>query len=137
MLLSRPEIAFRYLFRVREYAVHARVAYDTVDLHWVRFARGAEISGDETLHAKAAKYRRLESFNVQSADLVVAISDTERITILDEFPAARVDVIPNIHPSVRSTADPAGRKDLMFIGSFWHAPNEDAVFYFVEQVLPR
>jgi hypothetical protein len=37
---------------------------------------------------------------------------------------------------VRSTADSAGRKDLMFFGSFWHPPNEDAVFYFVEQVLP-
>jgi glycosyltransferase involved in cell wall biosynthesis len=136
VLLSRPEIAFRYLFRVREHAVHARVAYDTVDLHWVRSTRGAEISGDETLRVRAASYRRLESFNVQSADVVIAISDTDRLMILDEFPSARVEVIPNIHPVVPSRTDPTGRKDLMFIGSFWHAPNEDAVCYFVEQVLP-
>lgn len=38
-ILSRPHVASRWLDSVREFAPAATVAYDTVDLHWLREAR--------------------------------------------------------------------------------------------------
>ena len=39
VVLSYPEIAYRYLSYVRAYAINAKVVYDPVDLHWLRMKR--------------------------------------------------------------------------------------------------
>jgi glycosyltransferase involved in cell wall biosynthesis len=45
-------------------------------------------------------------------------------------------VLPNVHPAAATGGPWAERRDLMFIGGFWHQPNEDAVCYFVDEILP-
>ena len=136
VILSRPDIAFRYLPAVRAFALNAEVAFDTVDLHWVRFEREMEISGDCNLKEQIAHYRRIELFNTACSDMALAITPEEKARLLEEQPDARVEILPNIH-DLQPLATPfAQRKGLMFIGGFWHKPNEDAVRYFVDQILP-
>jgi glycosyltransferase involved in cell wall biosynthesis len=135
-LLSRPEQASRYLPLVRGLAVHATAVYDTVDLHWVRLARAAEVTGDPVLLREAERFRTLELASASGADLVLAITAQEQATLRAELPAARVAVVPNIHAAVASVAPLAGRKDLFFIGGFEHQPNVDAVQWFVSEILP-
>jgi glycosyltransferase involved in cell wall biosynthesis len=135
-ILSRPDIAFRYLPVVRAFALNAEVAFDTVDLHWVRMEREMEISGDCNLKEQIARYRRIELFNTACSDMVLAITPEEKARLLEELPDARVEILPNIHDPQPLAAPFAQRKGLMFIGGFWHKPNEDAVRYFVDQILP-
>ena len=46
-------------------------------------------------------------------------------------------VLPNIHEIFPPKTPFAQRRGLLFIGGFWHKPNEDAVIYFVKDILPK
>jgi glycosyltransferase involved in cell wall biosynthesis len=135
-LLSTPQAAERYLMAVRAYALRARVIYDTVDLHWVRLGRAAAVTGDPQAATEAVRYRRLERLHTACADLTLTVTPEEREVLLSEAPGARVEVLPNIHASEGTSRPWGARRDLMFIGAFSHAPNVDAVEWFVEEILP-
>lgn len=137
VILSRPEMALRYLFPVRAYAIHAVVAYDTVDLHWLRMSRAFAITGDRETERDARYYRRIEHLNAASADLVLAATPADKEAILEDQPGVRVEVLSTIHPDVAAAGGWQERQGLMFIGGFWHRPNEDAVCWFVTEILPR
>lgn len=138
VILSRPEVARDYLPMVRAFAVDASVVYDTVDLHWVRFARGGQVSSNaEHLTSKAEEYRRLELANARCADVTVAITDDEKCQLLAAAPDLDVVVVPNIHELSPRVPPFAARRDLLFIGGFTHEPNVEAVHYFVSRILPR
>jgi len=136
VLLSRPEVAFAYLAPVRAYAINATVVYDTVDLAWVRFAREAEVSKDPAISELADYFKRMERFNFSCADITISITPEEKEMILAEKPDCKVVILPNIHSCVPSPKPFHVRQNLMFIGGFWHKPNEDAVLYFAERILP-
>lgn len=135
--ISRPEVAEVYLAPVRAHAPQATVIYDTVDLHWVRFERGAAFAADPTeLLERAHRYRRLELANARAADRIIAITEDERARLLQEDPRFDVRVLPNVHPVVDRAAPLSERRDLFFIGGFQHEPNVDAMQYFAAEILP-
>ena len=139
-LLARPEIFERYLPLVRAFAPQAKVLYDTVDLHWVRFDRCAATSTQpdevKSLIDRSSRYKRLELANAESADITLAISEEEKKTLLAHLPDLNVAVLPNLH-EIASWRVPFGeRRDLFFIGGFDHEPNVDAVTFFVTKIFP-
>ena len=135
--ISRPEVADTYLAPVRALAPQAMVIYDTVDLHWVRFERGAAFMADPAAGLERADhYRRLELAIARAADRVVAITEDERVRLLDEAPGLDVRVLPNIHSVVEQAPGVDARRDLFFIGGFQHQPNVDAMLYFANEILP-
>jgi glycosyltransferase involved in cell wall biosynthesis len=67
---------------------------------------------------------------------VLAVSAEDEAAIAADTPSARVHLVPNIHPVKAAAAGLGTRDGLVFIGSFWHSPNEDAVLYFAHDVLP-
>jgi glycosyltransferase involved in cell wall biosynthesis len=138
VIASYPEIMHQYAPLVRASAPLALLVYDTVDLHGVRIRREAICKGDNAdLHATADRYDAMESANIESGDVCIAITDTESQQIAHRSPAARVEVVPNIHEVRRETPGFDGRSGFLFIGHYLHAPNEDAMRYFVSEVLPR
>ena len=137
VLLSGPEVAFRYLPYVRAYALYSKLIYDTVDLHWVRFEREMQISGDRALLDVITQFRRIELYNTACADLVLAIADEEKTRLLIEQPDAKVTTLPNIQEIIPPKTPFGQRRGLLFIGDFWHKSNEDAVTFFVKNILPR
>jgi glycosyltransferase involved in cell wall biosynthesis len=136
VMLSRPDQAFKYLPLVRAYTFNSLVIYDVVDLHWVRFERGAAVTHDAEQLDQARYYRKVELVNIACSDVVLAITEDEKKAILAEAPEAAVKIVPNIHEVVNNVRPFGKRKGLMFIGGFWHTPNEDAVVFFVEEILP-
>jgi len=55
-----------------------------------------------------------------------------------ELPHLEFSVIPNIHQRhPLPENDFEQREGLVFIGNYNHQPNEDAVYYFIETVLPK
>jgi len=136
VILSRPEQTFKYLPLIRAYAINSVIAYDTVDLHWLRFERAAAVSGDKELLEKAKYHKSLELFNALCSDVVFTVTRDEKEFLLAEHPELNVEVMPNIHDVFEKVKNFKDRKDIMFIGSFLHQPNEDAVLFFVKEVFP-
>ncbi len=136
VIISRPEQTFKYLPLVRAYAINSIIAYDTVDLHWLRFERAASVNNDRELFEKAKYYKSMELFNSSCSDVVFTVTKDEKEFLLNEEPSLHVEVLPNIHEIHRRKNDFKARKDIMFIGSFLHQPNEDAVLFFVKEVFP-
>ena len=136
VLLSYPEVAYRYLSYVRAYAINAKAIYDPVDLHWLRMERESGIKNDALLRQKSENFRQMERFNAAAADMVLAVTPEEKSQILEEVKNAKVEVIPTIHTCVDRVKPLTGRKNLVFVGYYPHNPNEDAVSYFVKEIFP-
>lgn len=136
VMLCRLPIASYYLSLVRRYAPAARVIFDTVDLHFIREQRAADLSGSPAMMRQAKASRKRELAMVNQCDVTLVVSDIEREILCSTAPSARIEVVSNIH-QVQGRARPfEGRKGILFVGGFGHPPNEDAVLWFVRDILP-
>jgi glycosyltransferase involved in cell wall biosynthesis len=136
--LSFPKVANEFLPLVRKLCPSAKIIYDMVDFHGLRLDRAAALRGDTALAAQAAEMRALEVDLAKKADITIAISSEEKAAMLDLAPMAVVDVLPNVFELPSATPPgPNGRRDILFIGGFWHEPNSDAVRWFVKEIWPR
>jgi len=137
VILSRADIASRYFNVARRRAPRARIVYDTVDLHFVRERREAEVRNDARGIGESERRRKQELGLTARADYVFAVSTNERDVLTEGCPSARVLVVSNIHQTHASTTPFSKRTDLVFLGGFHHPPNVDAVRFFVAEVWPH
>ena len=138
VFLSFPSVADPLLPLVRARCPAARVMFDMVDFHALRTLREANLQDDPALIAEAQRQQALEIACVKGADVTVAITRDEKSALLDLVPDAVVEVVPNVFEVPRRKPPGlAGRRDMLFVGGFWHKPNKDAVMWFVDQILPR
>ena len=136
VLACRHYVAREFLPLLRRHAPQARIVFDTVDLHYLREQRGAELAGDPALHRAAARTRALELDVISRADTTLVVSETERALLARDAPGARVEVLSNLHQLAAPGLPFAKRHDLVFVGGFRHPPNVDAVRWFVDEVFP-
>ena len=136
VLLSRHYIAAPLLALVREHCRRARVIFDTVDLHFLREERQAELAGDAALARAALKTRAQELAVISAADLTLVVSPIEQSLLKELVPLARVEILSNIHDVPGCARGFAERAGLLFVGGFQHPPNVDAVLWFAREVLP-
>jgi GT2 family glycosyltransferase/SAM-dependent methyltransferase/glycosyltransferase involved in cell wall biosynthesis len=135
-VLSRPYVAPRYMHLVREFAPEALVAYDTVDLHFLREERRGQ--HDKGANPGVARvYRELELALARAADVTIAISDDERAQLLALAPELSVEVVPMANEIAEHVPGPGDRSGLLFVGGFEHLPNIDAAVYLAGEVMPR
>jgi GT2 family glycosyltransferase/SAM-dependent methyltransferase/glycosyltransferase involved in cell wall biosynthesis len=135
-ILSRPEPAWRWQPLVREVCPEAKIIYDTVDLHFLREARRAEIEADPAVARAAARYHDMEVSLARISDATLVVSVAERDVLLDELPELQVHVVPNIHGEEHTGRIFEERKGVLFVGSFPHHPNRDAAHWLVEEIMP-
>ncbi|RNF84206.1 glycosyltransferase [Montanilutibacter psychrotolerans] len=122
---------------LRRHAPQARVVFDTVDLHYLRERRGAELSGDTTQMRVAERTRALELDVIARSDATLVVSAIERELLARETPQAHVDILSNLHQPAGPGLPFAQRHDVVFVGGFRHPPNVDAVRWFVDEAWPR
>lgn len=134
-ILSRPYVASRYLHTLREHAPAARVAYDTVDLHYVRERRRAEVNGSDDL-AKSAGLRELELALARACDVTFVVSAAEREQLLEEEPGLDIEVLPLANERWADVPPRGDRAGVLFVGGFEHHPNVDAAVELAERVMP-
>jgi GT2 family glycosyltransferase len=134
VLLSRYAVASVWLPLARALAPEARVIFDTVDLHHLRETRAAAVSGANG--RRAAVTRRSELDQIAASDCTLLTSGVELELVRRQLPAARLELLGNIHRVREPRRGFAERRDLLFIGGFAHPPNADAVRWFAEAVLP-
>lgn len=135
-ILCRAPFAQRYLSALASANPRPRIIFDTVDLHFLREERQAELEQNASLATTAARTREAELAVMRASDMVWNTS-THEDELLRRFDLPPLGIVPMIH-DVRPDVPPfAARRDVLFIGGFRHAPNEDAVYFFVHDVLPR
>jgi GT2 family glycosyltransferase/glycosyltransferase involved in cell wall biosynthesis len=137
VILCRHTVAGQYADLVRRYAPQARLLFDTVDLHFLRERRAAELGGNATLARQAETSRRSELALIEQSDVTFVVSPHEQALLARILPQARVELLSNIH-DVHGCGHPhAGRKDLIFIGGYGHPPNSDAIRWIASEILPQ
>ena len=134
--ILRPMTAANYLIAARAYCPSAKLIYDTVDIHWIRMKRQQEF--DSSVSDKDVEImRRLEHAICSMSDRVVTVTEPDRQFLLSIDSSLHVYVVPNIHvPGLKRHSAPQNH-DIVFLGSFDHAPNRDGLKYFLDEVWGR
>jgi GT2 family glycosyltransferase len=136
VILCRHTIAGQYVEVVRRTAPQAKVILDTVDLHFLREQRAAELDGSLALRRQAEASRRSELALIEQCDVSFVVSPEEQALLQRLAPHANVELLTNIH-EVHGRQHPyAGRKDLIFIGGYSHPPNADAIHWIADELMP-
>jgi GT2 family glycosyltransferase/glycosyltransferase involved in cell wall biosynthesis len=136
IILSRHYVAVNYIGAARLYAPQARLIFDTVDLHYLREERAAELEGKPELARHAAQTKLQELKLMRECDVTLVVSAAEQRLLQKELPNARIEVLSNVH-AVHGRRKPfEERRDLVFVGGFQHPPNIDAVRWFAGDVMP-
>jgi glycosyltransferase involved in cell wall biosynthesis len=113
------------------------VIADSVDVHFVRERREAELARDEALRKRAEETRRAELDAYRAADAVIVVSGEDAEHLREHLPGKRILTIPNVYDPVDGVPGFEARRDLLFVGYFPHRPNLDAVRWLHAQILPR
>ncbi|AUZ54545.1 MAG: glycosyltransferase [Stenotrophomonas acidaminiphila] len=136
VLLVRHHVASQCLPLLRRHAPQARTVFDTVDLHYLRERRGAELSGDPRLARSAERTRASELAVMAATDVTLLVSAAEKAQLAVDAPGVRVELLSNLHEVAGQGLDWAQRQGLVFVGGFNHPPNLDAMQWFIGEVFP-
>ena len=136
VILSRYYVAKPVMSSIRSYCPNAQLWFDTVDLHYLREQRMAEISADPQLIKSANKTKIQELAVAEACDLTLVVSPYEKVVLAQEVPTLHVDVLSNIHEIFGNKKSFKERQDIMFIGGYQHTPNVDGLLWFVEEIFP-
>ena len=137
IILSDEFVASRYLQMVRYYCPDAMVVFDTVDLHYLRIYREARLTRNRYLIKMAIATRHRELQAMRESDLTLVTSDFEQQKLWSHFDRARIRLLPTIYEVNPDEGLPFHqRRGLIFVGSFAHAPNRDALMVLLD-LFPR
>ena len=137
VILSRHYIAAKHIDSVRVFAPHALVVFDTVDLHFLREERLAELSRSGTAKRTAESKRDEELALIRKADLTLVVSPFEKELLERLEPTAQVMLLSTIYEPLGADKPFAEREGLLFIGGFRHPPNTDAILWYGKEIMPR
>jgi glycosyltransferase involved in cell wall biosynthesis len=136
VVLSRCDFARKHMADVRLHAPQSRIIFDTVDLHYLREAREAQLTQDPEVHRKAQEKQRLEDELINQADETWVVSPVEQQLLQKAWPGKSVQLVSNIVDVQGSKIPFSLRRDYLFIGGFQHRPNIDAVLFFIQKIYP-
>ncbi len=136
VILSRHEVAAELYKTVRRHCPDAQIIFDTVDLHYLREQREAELEDSLQLKRIAEQTKRQELALIDKADLTLVVSQAEKELLAVAAPGQRVEVLSNIHETHGCRNDFEQRNDLLFVGGFQHPPNIDAVRWLCNDIWP-
>ncbi len=137
VMLYRANFAVRFLADVQTYCPDAAVVFNTVDLHYLRLERQAEIENSKKLRNEALRLKNIELDIMAKADKTIVLSHAEVELLQSEgVDVTKISVIPLIREIPGLKEDYQGRKDIVFVGGFQHEPNVDAMRYFVKDIWP-
>jgi glycosyltransferase involved in cell wall biosynthesis len=138
--LHRPLIFNKYFDFVKINNDKVKIVFDMVDFHYIRMKREAEIKNNTKLLIEAKRFLDIEVNNCKKADKIIVISESDRQNLLPFYQEeSKMVVIGNIHDIIENNPnflDFNNRKDLLFVGSFEHLPNIDALIYLKNEIMP-
>ena len=136
VFVSRHYILEPILGMLRRLCPNARIVFDTVDLHFLREQRQAELSGSAAMKAAAERTRKIELTLMENSDISLVVSPVEQQLLAELVPQADVRILSNIHTVQGRQQGWVQRRDVMFIGGFQHPPNVDAAEWLIDDIFP-
>ena len=136
VVLSRCDFARKHIADVRRFAPQSRIIFDTVDLHFRREAGEARLTLHPVVQQKAKQTQQLEYELIEQSDETWVVSGVEQRLLQGKWPAKSIQLVSNIVDVPGSKTPFRLRRDWLFIGSFQHTPNVDAVLFFVREIYP-
>ncbi len=134
--LFRPGVVERHLKTIRKLCPKAKVLFHTVDLHFLRMSREAELQSDKTKQKAADEMKQREHKAIRAVDASIVHSTAELELLQPELPSVKLHVFPLIMDVPGTNKAFSDRKDIVFVGGYQHTPNVDAVQYFVLEIMP-
>ena len=136
IVLARYYVASRYIDLVRKCAPGALLVLDTLDLHYLRTRRLAELEGSRSIAQSARSIQEMEIDCIRRVDATWVVSPVEQEVLAREVPQANVMVLTNIHYAVEKAPAFGSRANIMFVGGYRHPPNVDAALFYCREVAP-
>jgi glycosyltransferase involved in cell wall biosynthesis len=136
IVISALPSALRYLTAIQRSAPAAKLIFDTTDLQHLREFRRARVTGEGGWLPMAMRTRKLELVAVEACDCTWVVSLSEKAVLEEACPGATVRLVSLIQPAEVSATPFYERAGILFIGSFPHHPNADAMRYFQDEVYP-
>jgi GT2 family glycosyltransferase/tetratricopeptide (TPR) repeat protein len=134
--ISFYSVALQYLPIIKEFSPETKIVIDSVDIHFIREMREAELLNNESLIKRSLEIKKDELHIYSQADAIVTVTKKDWNHIRKDLPDQQHFIIPNIH-EISTDAPPINnRSGLVFVGNFSHTPNIDAVVYFVNEIFP-
>lgn len=142
VILNRPHVSVDLVASVRRHS-QATLVYYGHDIHHLRMQQQLALKPDDELARETERYRGFEHTLWQQSDVVLYPSSDEtahvRAWLATHAPASasRAETIP-LYAFEPDDAVPAlqGRRDILMVAGFAHAPNVDAAVWFINEVLP-
>lgn len=136
VMICRPDVAQAYLSLVRR-TTRAPILFYGHDLHFARMELQAKLNGDIGLLAAAARSKELERWIWRRADASI-YPTSEEVAVVRELEPHVIALPVTIFcfdDFPYRTAQPTGA-NLLFVGSFGHAPNVDAAIWLATEIMP-
>lgn len=125
-----------FIEQIRRAAPGVPVIFAPADLHFLRAEREALLHGGRReAMAQAAAMQARELAVVAQADVTMVVS-THEAEVLRALGHDRLAVVPLVMPAAHGVPGRAGRAGIAFVGGFRHAPNAEAVRWFLREVWP-
>jgi len=134
-----------YIDAVRRHS-RAPVVYYGHDIHHLRLEREYEVARDPALPAHAGRVRRIEEQLWSGSDLVLypAPAETAHVAgwLRDSGAGGTAATVPlfayegDFEPVDDAPQAIGARRDVVFVGGYAHAPNEDGAVWFAREAWP-
>ena len=136
IFVSRVGVASTAIPLVKKYAPQAKMVFRTVDLHFLRESREAQLRGSEELSLSAERTRNSELDCIRRSDATIVVSAVEQDLLQNLVPETLIAHLPLPCDIPGRSGDLADRRDIVFLGGYNHTPNVDAVEHFVSDIWP-
>ena len=135
VFVARVYQAMSFNSLIRRYCPNTRYIFNTVDVHFLREMRQAEVEKSPAMLEQAKQTRERELGIMKQADATIVVSTEEKELLEREYGIKRIYHIPLVREVYGCKHPFRERRDLVFIGSA-HLPNVDATYYFHSEILP-
>ena len=133
--ICRPELNQKYAAIIGQ-RPEIKLIYDTIDLHYLRLKRAWELDPTGSTKDTWTQMQVMELTMAHQADLTVTVTAKER-DILRLQAVDNVAIVPNVHTPYQGEIPGFDtRAGILFIGSYNHLPNVDAVIWLCREIMP-
>ncbi len=133
--VCRPGPTKRFFDDYQSYFPGVPVIFDTIDLHFSRIRRQAMLERNEDLYRQSLMQEMIEFDLIGKSDATIVVSTAEE-ELLNARSKRQVFVLPNVHAENVYDVSPVDRSGLLFVGSFEHTPNVDAIEWMLAEIWP-
>ena len=139
IFLQRPDITIKYIYLIKNNNYTGKIFYFAHDLNYIRLYREYKITGNKATLNQSKFWEDLENKIFSEADVGYVVGTYEEKIIKEKFINKSIYNIPlytyekqisNIEKNFSK------RKNLIFVGGFYHSPNKDAILWFTREIYP-